>query len=485
MNYLSLWIANFGVVPWFSFLFFLFLPIFLALRALLVLVCCVLEAIFCPFDKFKLMHLRTRLITSRACIVKVFLILCLGQSLPCASKELKVKEFFLAKGEQVDLKVFNLSSFSVGNKEVLKSKFYAAKSQLLIKGSSLGFSDLVVWDKNGKKLSYHFYVVSKKEQLNNFKLANDFKEIELQVRALAFQLLVSGSIKTRTDLKLFHLYLSKNKEKIVDMVELAPELRSEIIADIYFQLSPQADSLICSAVGARIECRYEGLDPNSPIVKNFKNKLSVAFIPNKNRYEGENFKVELKVLRTDNTHLTMLGLGLDSLSAKVESLLNGDERALISSNSAAFKDNDLESRIVTSPAILTSIDASGEIQMGAEIPVVNQNQYGSQSTSWKFAGLKLQTKLSALNTKLSLELKSELTHPVENLIKGSKSSTKFHPKLGIYTQAFQVRYRLSSTAKSQVPALGDIPILGALFSSRSNNESSQWLVGYVKITRVD
>lgn len=491
MNYLSLWTANLGVVPWFSFLFFLFLPIFLAFRALLVFVCCVLEAIFIPFVKLisKLiassMGLRRRFLSSRAAIVKIFLASCAVFVFQVNAKELKTKEFFLAKGEQVEMEVKSLESFSVGNKEVIKSKYYAAKQQLLIKGSSLGFSDVVVWNKSGVKTTYHFYVVSKREQLASFQLANDFKSLGLEVKALAFQLLVRGELKTLEQLKLFKMYMKENSEKVASMVTLSKELKNTIIANIYLDLGGEVQALVCNCAGVQIECLYEGLDTNSLKAKRAVALYGVKFSPRSRRYAQSNFRVRLKVFRTDQSHLDKAGLGLDRLSSKVGRFLNHGAEALLDSNTVFLGSKELESRIVTSPEILTSPGSSAQVQLGAEIPVPNQNQYGASYTTWKFAGLKMQASLSLEQTRLKLALESELTHPAQDLIRGSKSKNEFFVRTGKYAQAFKIKYEVHSSGKSALPALGDIPVLGALFSSADSNSSEQWLIGYVKVVRAE
>ncbi|MEX0799150.1 MAG: hypothetical protein WD025_06880, partial [Bacteriovoracaceae bacterium] len=100
-----------------------------------------------------------------------------------------------------------------------------------------------------------------------------------------------------------------------------------------------------------------------------------------------------------------------------------------------------------------------------------------------FAGLKLKAKLELFETKLKLLLENELTHPVENLIRGNKSSTEFFPKLGKYMQAFQVKYKLNSVGQQKIPGLSDVPLLKHLFTSTSRQATAQWLIGYVRITR--
>lgn len=480
MNYFSLWTENFGVVPWLLFLFFLCLPIFLALRALLVLVCCVLEAISYSFSK--LSGLETSFLSKRGPLVKEFLGLVLLLAGEAECKELKTEDFFLSKGEQTEISLPRLESFSVGNKEVLKSKYYAARSQLLIKARSLGFSDLVVWHRGGGKTVLRFYVVSKREQLNNYQIANDFRSIGLRVKPLANELLVDGEIKTAEALKLFNRQLEKNSDKVVNIAEISPSLSDEIIADIYLKLAPEAKSLICSPVQTKVECVYEGLDPASSKVRAIARRHGASFVPSSKRRSARNYKIELKIVRTDLGKTNVSGLGLDRLKAKVGDLLNGSHKTLVSENELIFSEEKTRSKIVASPSITTGAEEPGEIQLGAEIPVTRRGRYGESFTEWKFAGLKLKTLLKADGPKLKLKLESELTHPAKNQVKGSKSKNNFYPGLEKFVPAFQVKYETSGANESAVPGIGDIPVLGALFTSSSENGGVQWLIGYVKIT---
>ncbi|MEX0798955.1 MAG: hypothetical protein WD025_05905, partial [Bacteriovoracaceae bacterium] len=302
--------------------------------------------------------------------------LCCLAALPnfANAKELKSNEHFLAKGEQVELAMQDLESFSVGNKEVVKSKFYAAKGKLLVKGRSLGFSDLVVWTKRGVKVSHHFYVVSKREQLTSFQLANDFKSLGLNVKALAFELLVSGELDSLQELSLFNLYMRKNRDKVINMVKLSQKLKNKIISNIYLKLSNDSSLLICSPVQTQIECLYEGMDTNSPKVKKVARDYMAAFTPRSHKFAVSNYKIEFKVFKTDKNEMTNLGLGLDKLGARVGDLLNGSPETLVQENRLFFSNKDLASKVVSSPAILTNLNHQSSIQLGAEIPVVSQNQ---------------------------------------------------------------------------------------------------------------
>ena len=120
MNYLlSGWIENLGVVPLLLFAFFLLAPAFLAFSRLLVLVCCVFEAICClPLYLIRLIIIKFKpvLISTMQQVVKVFsyILLTLG-----ISQSVIAKDWFLSIGEQVEINTEQISKFSVGNKQIL------------------------------------------------------------------------------------------------------------------------------------------------------------------------------------------------------------------------------------------------------------------------------------------------------------------------------------------------------------------------------
>ncbi len=177
------------------------------------------------------------------------------------------------------IKTKELARFSMGNKEVISSQYYAAKRKATSKGQELGFSDLVVWNQEGAKKDYHFYVVSKREQLTNFQLANDFKSLGLEVKAMAYELLVKGNLRPLEDLRLFNLYM-KRTEQTYKHGALSNDLQRELIARIYIALRPKSTKLICSPVETNIECRLPRAPQESPTFEKTKDKYSVIFVPN-------------------------------------------------------------------------------------------------------------------------------------------------------------------------------------------------------------
>ena len=146
------WIANLGVVPLFSFAFFLLAPAFFLFNFLRILVCVVLEDIFLSLSYQFNKQYRAIFLTCFLLLVKGFI----AQSTAFASASSKQKNIFLAKGEQIELDINNLDSFSIGNSEVVQCKYLSKTKKFLVKGKMLGFSDLII--KSGEDQIYHIYV---------------------------------------------------------------------------------------------------------------------------------------------------------------------------------------------------------------------------------------------------------------------------------------------------------------------------------------
>ena len=86
----------------------------------------------------------------------------------------------LAKGEQKEISLEGLKNFSVGNQEVISYKWMPKLGKLLVKGKKVGFTDLVVWSKNGKE-NFSIYVLSKQKFLKTFQLADALKNLNLAI----------------------------------------------------------------------------------------------------------------------------------------------------------------------------------------------------------------------------------------------------------------------------------------------------------------
>ena len=199
--FLSGWIANLGVVPLLLFRAFLFAPILVFLLDLLFRVTLVFETIiFLPSFLSK-----TRFLPTNCPIVKnlfvyplVFMLFfSAGHAKPSISQN-KSSLIVLSRGEQKEIRVWPYAKISLGNKQVLSHKYFPKEGRLLIKGKSIGFSDLTVW-KGSKTKAHQFYVFSKRRHLKIVHLLKSLEKLPVEIEHQGEIIQISGKVTTLED----------------------------------------------------------------------------------------------------------------------------------------------------------------------------------------------------------------------------------------------------------------------------------------------
>lgn len=140
-------------------------PAFLSLLFLLLRVTRVLETIFSSYHHSRFSHMnRFKYLLSVSNIVKGF---ALGlfifiNGMAQATETTKPKDIILSIGQHYELHLPMLGSFSLGNTNALSHKWVPAKHRLLIRARKLGFTELVVWQKDGKKQTWAIHVLERR-----------------------------------------------------------------------------------------------------------------------------------------------------------------------------------------------------------------------------------------------------------------------------------------------------------------------------------
>ncbi|MEK6555697.1 MAG: type II and III secretion system protein [Bdellovibrionota bacterium] len=172
-----------------------------------------------------------------------------------------------------------------------------------------------------------------------------------------------------------------------------------------------------------------------------------------------------------------------SLSAQISPKLKGPSSIEVTLQ--AIEDEGL-GQILASPTLLAKSGGQAEFLAGGEIPIRLSNNKRLEVT-WKRHGIFLQMKPQA---DLSNQIKMDLTVEVSMLdgassidglpaIKTNKISSQFDlAKAETIVLSGLVRNDWSSSS-SGLPGLKNLPVLGALFSSRSFLESRTELVIFV------
>ncbi len=475
------WIENLGVVPLFLSAAFLLAPIALCLALRRFSVTAVLEAINISHRR-DLRVLKSLNLTISLIFVKAFLFL------PCAAiAQVSPSDMVLAKGEQKELSFSNLKHFSVGNPDVISYKFLKGSGKILIKGKKVGFTDLIVWSSKGKE-TLSLYVLSKQKFLKTFQLAEALKNLNLTIDIKGPIMTAGGVVTDFAD----YLYLQKIKGQFQDQVffkiSLDPTLRNHMIGQIYKKLYGNGfSSVTCQADWLDILCFYEGND-NPNLLKQLAGFYRVSFVQQDSRLKHRNYRLKLKLIQLEKMDGREIHLGLDKLQAKVSDLFEFGIRKLIDDNSVYLGQTHMDLSSLAEPEMIVNLSTPQKIEIGSEIPYQNISTQGTNiiaPINWRFAGLKIKTKLTESYGKLLLEYETEFSRPVDQSISGSKEKSSALLEIGVPLKIFQIGFQTTTKSRQSIPLLGDIPILKHLFESKSDQKTYKHLYGYVVVEGVE
>jgi hypothetical protein len=479
----SSWTANLGVVPLLRFAAFLFAPIALCFALRRFSVTAVLEAISISSRKnHYLSDLKLLNVTISLLFVKVFLLL------PTASMaSIAPSDVILAKGEQREIFLAGLKNFSVGNPEVISYKFIPKSGKLLLKGKKVGFTDLIIWNSKGKEV-LSIYVLSKQKFLKTFQLADALKNLNLTIDIKGPVMTASGTLSDFSD----YLYLQKIRGQFQNQVffkiGLDQKLRNHIIAQVYKKLYANGFSTVsCQADWMDILCFYEGTH-NEALLKQLSSFYHVSFVQQDSRLKHRNYRLKLKLIQMEQLEGREIHIGLDKLKASVKDLFEFGLRKLIEDNAVSLATLRTELSSLAEPELVVNLNTPQVVEIGSQIPYQNVGLQGATviaPINWRFAGLRIKTKISESYGKLLLEYETEFSRPIEQSISGSKEISSALLEVGVPLKIFQIGYQTTTKDRQGIPLISEIPILKHLFESKSDQKTYKQIYGYVVLEELE
>ncbi len=475
--------ANLGVVPLLRLAAFLFAPIALCLALRRFSVTAVLEAINISSRNFlKDSNLKPLNVTIALFFVKGLLLL------PSASQASDpTSDIILSKGEQKEIDLKGLKNFSVGNPEVISYKFLAKTGKLLVKGKKVGFTDLVVWTKKGKEI-FSLYVLSKQKFLKTFQLAEALKNLELSIDIKGPVMTASGILSDFGD----YLYLQKIKGQFQDQVffkiNLDPKLRNHIIAQIYKKLYSNGFSHVnCQTDWMDVMCFYEG-EKNDHLLKQLASFYRVSFVQQDSRLKHKNYRLKLKLIQLEQMDGREIHLGLDKLKSSISDLFEFGIKKLIDDNFVFLTQSKMDLSTLAEPELVVNLNTPQLTEIGSQIPYQNINTQGANIIApidWKFAGLRIKTKLTESYGKILLDYDTEFSRPMDQAISGSKETSSALLEIGEPLKIFQIGFQTTSKGRQGIPLISNIPILKHLFESKSDQKTYKQIYGYVILEAIE
>ena len=140
------------------------------------------------------------------------------------------------------------------------------------------------------------------------------------------------------------------------------------------------------------------------------------------------------------------------------------------------------------PELIVNLNTPQLIEIGSQIPYQNIGVQGATVIApidWRFAGLKIKTKITESYGKLLLDYETEFSRPVDQAISGSKEISSALLEIGVPMKIFQIGFQTTTKDRKGIPLLSEIPILKHLFESKSDSKTYKQIYGYVVLEAVE
>jgi len=511
-DFFSSWTSNFGVVPLFLSIVFLFFPAFVLFLALILSVCAVLDAISILLVTIISSYWVPSSASSRPCnllstwsLVKAWkrtarrascflLLLCpLLHAEEGQSQHYSVPDhpIIMAIGEHHELNLPGLVRFSIGNPELISHKYEQAKNSLVIKARKMGFLEILVWMKHGKKISYPIYILSKREQLKLQSLAQALQNVQVEYRIDGPLVSIDGEIKSLKAYFLIREFEKKYPNDLNIKASLSKELKSKILGGIYKELFKYfLGEIKCEINFSHPICQLPVANTLPPeILNTLKKNYYVDFLLRSPPENYENFLVRIKILQIESSNQNLLDLGLERLDFKIGDLFTSNWKNILKNENLALAGKDISFSLLAEPEFVLTMEKKISIKLGGERAFANGNndKIIAPQLSWKFIGLQMDFVLSKQNAEedkqyyLTYHFKYSTATGEGQALQGNQERSTAFIKNATPLQLFKINFDSQSKEVSSASPLQKIPLLGFFFKNKLNSKMHKTILGYIEI----
>jgi len=481
---------------------FLLAPALTFLFALLVLVILVLETMISPLYLkifnfyFISTHSRNKFLPTLGQVVKVlilnYLIIVSPKALSsCKNDTTNIHHINIAVGEYYRIPTPNLANYAVSNKELLSVRHRKAQEGLLIRGKHQGFSTIKVWNSHQVEKKYHIFIQTKIGLAKMKLLALSFEQMGIDTELSSSKLKLCSTITELNQFKSISSLL-KSSEKSINIdnqLLISKELQRELANLIYPKfLKNKVSDIICQFHQMPIRCKVpkSNLDIDS-LVKYWFHEIPIEIHQFQDELTLDNFKLKTKLILLESASSEVLALGLDKISNNLYALIRNDLNSFIGENIINFENKRVKLSSIATPEIITRVNNEGEISIGSEIPFTRKSKE-EYVTNWKFAGLKIKTKLEKENNEYFLNIETELSRPMQSsgasTISSNKTKSRVKITQGKSLKITDIGHQGIQHQNTSLPYLSKIPLLGKLFTSSSEIETYKNIQLYVQLERM-
>lgn len=398
----------------------------------------------------------------------------LAQSLPLTPLNYETK--FLSKGEQLDLPIKGLKKLSIGNKEILRIKVLT--QSILVKGQSIGFSDLITWSKSGKK-TYKIYVLTKKMQMDQLLIAQEFEGSPLKIDLRGETTSLSGVVQEIALYKKIMFALESGKSLDTQNLKLTADLKQKIKEALIIPLLQRGPvDIDCYFENIQMHCNVDKKTADEDILTDFKKMYHVEYHQRNSLAESSSHRLKILLFQTNHLKIEQMGQGLESLTTNLNNLFH-NHTEIANGQSFNWSNGNHIFKLIAQPTLTISLNSKSHFESGQEIAFTNTSPQGQQNTQWKFAGLSIDVELIQKNGHYVLKHSTQLTQPIGQQISGFKENSEIFISNQKVYKIFEFEILQSGKELIKFPILSQIPLLGNFFTANKEHLTKQYLTGLI------
>lgn len=395
----------------------------------------------------------------------------------------------LSRGEIKEIDWKPLSGFSVGNKDILSVKVVKGKSKLLIKGKSLGLSDLMLWGKGDERRQIQINVIDKRSHQKVSRIASHIQQLGLYTQINDQNIHIEGRLNEYQNyLALVRLYSDARESDVLlytDQVEIDPKLERSVFAKFLSTLMQLNLTLLeCSPKKLWIECE-DIEDTSLKSSKTFLDKsYLIHWIPQAGGHTMKQFEVQLILQQFENQTGESFTLGLNRIKGNWEQVLSDSPLSLIKQNNIHIEDSEYKTSTLAQPKIIGRFHTPIKVQVGQEI-LYTQNLGNNMATQqWKFAGLDIDIQLTPMAKGILVKFSNSLSQPSGDSLTKSSQESSIIVEEGQSEILFDIGFQMKKNDESRFPGLSSIPLFGSLFKNKFISTSYKNVLCLIKITEI-
>ncbi|MFH1563991.1 MAG: pilus assembly protein N-terminal domain-containing protein [Nitrospirota bacterium] len=345
-------------------------------------------------------------------------------------------EWTIEAGDSMVLQVPDLEKMAIGDPKIA-DVIVVSPYELLINGIHEGVTSLHIWAKKTVK-KHTIRVIEKKFPLQEISKIKGLENITASF--VGKSLVLKGTVKNQHEKQQAEILANAFNDWVINLIQVEEPL--QVLVNLQVIDMSTKDWL---QLGSELEVnsKIEGQEYNGNI-SGFREGLNIGIVKKTDFLPNFTFKIE------------------------------------------ALKEKG-KAKTLSSPSLLTLSGKEAYVNVGGKIPIpttVTQNQTTSSGVEWIDYGIQLRiTPVADLDNNINLKINSSISAPDwSRTVKDipAMTSKNISTEVNVKSRDTVILSGLTEVKKStinkRVPVLGRIPILGALFSSKTVKEDESELI---------